>query len=449
VLFGGFMRKKIYVFFIVLGAILFSGCDKFSLPEEMIQKPNMDKKITVAQEIIKDLPSTYELILPRNIENSAAINYADLTGDGKDELIALYRVKDKLNEYGIRILKEYFGKWEYLDSIEETALDIKDIIFKDINNDGKEDIIIKWIEESKSLRVEVYTEKNDKMFPRFKKECDDVEIIDLDNDKIDDFVLFNITEDGQVMATLYNVDNIESQEINNITIPSDGNVRSFLANSGKATKDINGIFVDMPIGIYSGYTELLIKKDGKLMKVFSGDEKNFGITVSISSTNDLDIDKDGLREINILYEEKLFDKKSNNDNPTIQKWYNWDGLSGLIHKVDVYYDQANGFRFYFPEEWKDQYVMEVNEGKNIKYMFIYEEEEYPTKKVELARLMVIDDEKLDEFNNRISETGRKYPIIGKNNGKTFMFYNNKNDSRIRNELKIDDKIIKNNFEILR
>ena len=443
------MRKRMYIFIIIVIMIFFSGCDKFSLPEEMIQKPNMDKKITVAQEVIDELLSTYEIILPRSIENSAAINYADLTGDGNDELIAIYKVKDKLNEYMIGILKEYMGTWEKLDFIDGVALDIQDIIFKDIDNDGKEDIIIKWLEENKKLRVEVYSEKNRNMFPRFKKECDDVEIIDLDNDNIDDFVLFNITEDGEVMATLYNVENIESQEINSIIIPSDGNVRSFLANSGKASKDINGIFVDVPIGIYSGYTELLIKRDGKLMKVFSKDENNFGITVSIYSTNDADVDKDGIREINILYQEELFDEKSNNTNADIQKWYNWDGYRGLTPKVDIHFDSLNGFRFYIPEEWQDNYIMEVNEDRDKKYMFIYEKENYPVKKIEIARLLVIDDKGLDNFNQKANEAGRKYSIIGKNDGKTFLFYNNKNDSRIRKELKVDDKIIKDNFEILR
>lgn len=73
------MRKKIYIFFIIITTIFFSGCDEFSLPEEMIEKPNMDKKITVAQKVIDNKPSTLELVLPRNIQNSAAINYADLT----------------------------------------------------------------------------------------------------------------------------------------------------------------------------------------------------------------------------------------------------------------------------------------------------------------------------------------------------------------------------------
>ncbi len=444
------MRQKIYIFLIITGMIFFSGCDEFSLPEEMIQKPNMDKKITVAQEVIDELPSTNELILPRNIENSAAINYADLKGDGKDELIAVYKVKDKLNKYGIGILKEYLGKWEQLDVIEETALDVQDIIFKDIDNNGKDEIIVKWLDEDGKFRVEVYSEKNEKMFRRFQEKCDDVEIIDLDNDNIDDIVLFNITEDSQVNATLCNIEMVENQEINSIIIPSDGNVRSILANSGKATKDINGIFVDVPIGIISGYTELLIKKDGKLTKVFSKEEKNFGITQSITRTNDSDIDKDGIIEINILYEEANFDETSNNDNPIIQKWYNWDGLSGLTHKVDNYYDQANGFRFYLPNEWKDRYIMEVNESKNKKFMLIYQKEKYPIEKIELARLIVIDDRYFNEtFNKNASDAGRKYSVIGKNNGKTFLFYNNKNDSRIRKELKVDDEIIVLNFEILR
>ncbi|MCM1988416.1 hypothetical protein [Oceanirhabdus seepicola] len=441
------MRKRMYIFLIIIVMILFSGCDEFSLPEEMIQKPNMEKKITVAQKVVDELPSTFELILPRNIQNSAAINYADLTGDGEDELIAIYKMKDKLNEYMIGILKEYMGTWEKLDFIDGVALNIQDIIFKDINNDGKEEIIIKWLEENKKLRVEVYSEKNRNMFTRFENKCDEVKIIDLDNDNIDDIVLFNIDEDGQVIATLYNIENSES--INSIIIPSDGNVRSILANSGKATKDINGIFVDVPIGIYSGYTELLIKKDGKLAKVFSEGEKDFGITKSEFFTNDADVDKDEIREINILYQEKLFDEESNNQNPIIQKWYNWNGLRGLTHKVDIYYDQANAFRFYLPKEWKDNYVMEVNESGYMKYMFIYDKETYPDNKIELARLMVIDDSYIDKFNKNASEAGRKYSVIGKNNRKTFFFYNNKNDSRIKKELKVDDEIIKTNFEILR
>ena len=308
------MRKKNYIFFIIILMVFFSGCDKFSLPEEMIQKPNMDKKITVAQELIDKVPSTYELILPRNIENSAAINYADLTGDGKEELIALYKVKDKLNEYKIGILKELMGKWERLQFIEGTALDIQGVIFKDINNDGKDEIIIKWLQDDKKIRVEVYSEKNDKMFNRFVETCDNVQIIDLDNDNIDDIVLFNINEDGQVIATLYDIENIESQEVNSIIIPSDGNVREIHANSGKVSEEVNGIFIDVPIKIFSGYIELLLKENGKLTKVFSKDEKDFGITESEYKTNNEDVDKDGILEINILYQEELFEENSNNKN---------------------------------------------------------------------------------------------------------------------------------------
>ncbi|WBW99331.1 hypothetical protein [Oceanirhabdus sp. W0125-5] len=451
------MRKKIYMFFIIVAMIFFNGCDKFSLPEEMIQKPNMDNKIAVAEKVIRDLPINYELIIPKNIEEGSAINFADLTGDGKEELIAVYKNKDKLNEYGIIILKELLGTWDQLYIIDGVAVEIDAIMLKDINNDGKHEIILKWLEEDEKIRVEVYGEKNNKMFLRFEKKCDDVEIIDLDNDNIDDIVLLNITEDGQIKASLYNIADSEGQLTNDIIIPSDGSVRSFTANSGKATEVINGIFVDVQIGIYSGYTELLIKKDGMLKKVFSKDVEDFGITQSMTITNDADIDKDGIREINILYKEEPLEIEidenlmisSNNENPTIQKWYNWDGASGIIPKVDVFYDQTNGFRFYLPKEWNNNYVMEVNESKKIKYMFIYQRDEYPIRKVELARLIVIDDSYLDDFNRNASEAGRVFVDIGQNNGKTFKFYNNKNDSRVKKELKVDDEKIKVNFEIFR
>lgn len=110
--------KKFYrsaAFFIAI-IILLSGCKALPTPSKMVKAPEAVKQAMTdnkAEDIVlKLLPKDGKLITPKNPKGVSSIQRVDIDEDGKEELLATYRVNGVKLEVSTVLFKENNEVWE-------------------------------------------------------------------------------------------------------------------------------------------------------------------------------------------------------------------------------------------------------------------------------------------------------------------------------------------------
>ena len=140
------MKNKIFVFGILCACIIFiSGCSNgnFFNIQSVMNPPKVSSEQEEIQNAIKDyigLDVKWESPLFEG-KYSTAIK-ADLTGKGEDWRVAFCKTFGEAQKIHIIFLKQNEGKWKILEDITHSGLDIEKVYIKDINKDGKNEIVI-------------------------------------------------------------------------------------------------------------------------------------------------------------------------------------------------------------------------------------------------------------------------------------------------------------------
>ena len=149
---------------------LFSGCSfrlASSVNDLISAVAPFGENADVKSALDSFLSNGYSLKNPSSGEYITSYNFYDLDGDEKEEAVAFYEPNDNLGTIRMAIIKEYSGKWEVVSDISGYGDDAYRLDFADLNNDGKDEIIVCWnnISNSNSHLFVVYNLKfEDKKF---------------------------------------------------------------------------------------------------------------------------------------------------------------------------------------------------------------------------------------------------------------------------------------------
>ncbi|QXM07095.1 FG-GAP repeat domain-containing protein [Crassaminicella indica] len=117
----------------------------------------MKKSFYISHFVRNALAPAARIIRPENPKSAEAIQTEDLDGDGKYEIIATYEL---YGEMYVMILKEERGKWYKL-TIKGAGSGIDYMNFADITGKGKKDLLIGWQIGNIWNELDLYTwEKN-------------------------------------------------------------------------------------------------------------------------------------------------------------------------------------------------------------------------------------------------------------------------------------------------
>lgn len=139
------------------GGLLISGCSMLPSPGSTIMAPrpagaqtqDNDPLKTVVQEF---LPQGAKLEDPKNPTGAKAIQQQDMNGDGKDELLATYRVGQNPGQLGAVLLQEKQNKWQKVWELNYAlACALDHASFADITGDGRPELLLGWTMDARSL----------------------------------------------------------------------------------------------------------------------------------------------------------------------------------------------------------------------------------------------------------------------------------------------------------
>lgn len=142
----------------------------------------------------------YSLKNPSSGEYITSYNFYDLDGDEKEEAVAFYEPNDNLGTIRMAIIKEYSGKWYVVADIKGYGDDAYRLDFADLNNDGKDEIIVCWnnISNSNSHLFVVYDLKfDDKKF--------EVKQINKDEIYLNNYVIVDFKQTGNNEILMFEI----------------------------------------------------------------------------------------------------------------------------------------------------------------------------------------------------------------------------------------------------
>ena len=204
--------KYIKVFLcVVLIVALFSGCSfrlASSVNDLISAVAPFGENADVKSALDSFLSNGYSLKNPSSGEYITSYNFYDLDGDEKEEAVAFYEPNDNLGTIRMAIIKEYSGKWEVVSDISGYGDDAYRLDFADLNNDGKDEIIVCWnnISNSNSHLFVVYNLKfEDKKFEVKQINKDEIYlnnyvIVDFNQTGNNDILMFEINSGTKTSA---------------------------------------------------------------------------------------------------------------------------------------------------------------------------------------------------------------------------------------------------------
>ena len=149
----------------------------------------------------------YSLKTPSSGKYKTSYCFYDIDNDNQKEAFAFYEPKDNLGTIDLAIIKKINGTWTVIKNIKGEGKDVYSIDFDDINNDGKDEVLICWdvISNSTNHILTVYKCKfnNDKC--KISKigeplTINNYSIADISGDGVNDLLLFIITSGNSSTA---------------------------------------------------------------------------------------------------------------------------------------------------------------------------------------------------------------------------------------------------------
>lgn len=336
-----------------------TGCSFWGAPGEMLRAPLAEAGDPQAAKAVEAfLPEGAVLTVPSKPAGQAAIQMADLDGDGQEELFALFKNERQAPEAGVIVLGKQGGKWVQRGSVQEVAggIDYLEAVELD-GKPGKELIVGFRGGALLQKKVGVFALGAEGMKELGKQSYTEIAVGDLNGDGQAEIVLLHHDRDKLLAKTELWQAKEGSLRLSSTQNFYDG-INGFTeVQIGKVAADRVGVVVQVGIGAHSAFTSLLVWDGSKLVDVFAreGEGGTPDITFSPYSTQSDDFDHDGILEIGKLVMPKGSEGDSMAGTPWLQEWGRWDGGHGLIPVYRNYYDYDAEFRFDPPKEWGMDY----------------------------------------------------------------------------------------------
>ncbi len=338
---------------LVLGC---TGCGFMGQPGAYMRLPKLPaEQEALKQTIERSLPDGAALIRPRKAEQKGAFSLIDLDGDGSEEAVFFYKIKDKEQLHG-EIWEMKDEAWQRLDRFEGAGFELDSLTFDDVVRQGRKDVIAGYSTGAESAKgLAVYSVEAGRMVKKLELPYTDYVIDDLNGDGKKDITIVEHERGISSKAALYQYDG-ELRKLGNVRLDSTVN-DYYNVLGGRVSADKRGVVLDASVGAHSSYTELLVYEGGKLKRALPPQT-----TYKAYSGKSEDADGDGILEISGMYAPPGYENEAMASIPWIETFAKWDGGRGLTTVLERYFNGEYGYTFDIPPEWKDRFTVKKSEN---------------------------------------------------------------------------------------
>ncbi|MCI9506902.1 MAG: VCBS repeat-containing protein [Oscillospiraceae bacterium] len=198
--------KKMWI---LLLPLLFSGCMISVSAEELYALPKLPEVYeALSVQLAEALSGGGEYAPPQAGGNLPPVQMVDLNGDGSDEALAFVRVSSEERPLRIYIFRAVENGYEQAGVISGSGTSIHSIRYADLNGDGVQEIIVSWSVSAEIQALAVYILEDLEPVQMMSTPYARYEVVDLDGDAEDELVVLRSdeAESGGSLADYYDWD---------------------------------------------------------------------------------------------------------------------------------------------------------------------------------------------------------------------------------------------------
>lgn len=357
-------RKKASIFLMaLLLCTLFSGCILQSA-EELYALPKQSAEYyTLQNQIESVLDSGAEYCAPVSGDRRQAVQLADLDSDGQEEAIVFFRMP------GEKPLKMYIYKKDGTGYVESAVIEgdgsaFESVDYRQIDTTlGLEIVVGRQVSDQVPQTLSVYSLEGGHVTELLNVSCIRHTVADLDNNGLQDLLVFRSEEDSAVGLTEYYAWSDGGLECEGSaamsTALSSDSIRRIIR--GMMQEDTPAVFVANTYEENTIVTDVFILDDGAFLNVSAlGESANDATRVRYRNVYSTDIDADGLIE---LPGTVRLPKRHEEDTASYYmiRWYNLHEDGSREYKLATFHNYTDGWYVDLLPEWEQNLVVDYEQ----------------------------------------------------------------------------------------
>lgn len=360
------MKRKILLSFILILALMLSGCSLGGDLSTMLTPPAMSVGREALTKAIKSaIGESYELVYPQAGSYRTGIISVDLTGDDQTEAVCFYQPKKSGGKLSFLVMESRAGAWVQLAKGESEAASVGRVAFGDLDSDGISEIVVGWqylTDIDGSYDVYSLAEGNaischTGLYTRFvMTEGEPSRLV----------VMSRNSSTKSVTASLIGMKEGKIGLIN--TVAMYGKATDYLAiTPAKTAGNLDAVYVDEQLENGQILTEVLaVNEQGRLTNELL--TRLEVTTLRYTAITCRDINKDGIPEIPVEEALPSYIRNGVEERLYLVHWNDFNGteLSPIGHS---FVDVTENFTLDYPDEWYGKVTVERPETGNRSFVF--------------------------------------------------------------------------------
>lgn len=349
-------------------ALLTTGCGFAFSPEELYSLPALPAEYTELNNSISQMiDSGAEYAAPVSGTNIQPVQMKDLDGDGQQEAVAFFRNSADEKPLKICIYTADGERYEQTAVIEGSGTAIYSIEYSDLDNDGRQELIVGWRVSTDAQALTVYSLRTGRPEELMRTNYVKYAITDLDQDQLKELVVLRPDEMGSGLADYY------CWEESSLSLRSYARISSTMAElSGQQGRVQKGtlsggapaLFITGVEDASWSVTDILTVRDGELSNLLLSDVTGVsGEIVAYSGLYPTDINGDGVTEL----PQPLSVSAWTGWEWSTYQWVNWrsyDSAGTEKQVVSTYHNTEDGWYLQMPEEWRGRILVSHVTGQD-------------------------------------------------------------------------------------
>ena len=346
----------------MLLATLLTGCINASV-EELMTLPQLPVQYTELSKQIDELNKKgYEYASPLTGHNIQSVQMVDMDGDGDDEALAFFRLPSDEKQLKIFVFHRIEESYEPLCTIESAGTAIDTVDYRDMTGDGKMELIVGWKISTDVQAVAAY-QLDTKPTMLMRSSYTKFSVEELDGDGVPSLLLFHTDSDGNSTAEFYSWRDEAMSVSYHCTLSSDmADLSRGSVVSGQLDKDgTSAVFVTGVNTEGVAVTDILTyqKELGLVNVALDATTGRSKAVYGYCQMQPQDIDGDGLIEL-----PGTAINGDDDGNPTqgIISWQNYDSDGNSRWAKDTYHCLNDDWYLDLPRDWHERVSASITDG---------------------------------------------------------------------------------------
>ena len=352
---------------LALACLTFTGCSfKMAVsPEDLYCLPQLPSQYTELNSCIqKLLEDGAEYAAPTAGTNIQPVQLADLNGDGKSEALAFLRKTDDEKPLKIYIFSPRGQSYVQTAVIEGNGTAIASIAYRDLDGDGKMELIIGWKVGSELQALTVYSLREGQPEELMRTNYVRYAITNLDQNKMQELVVLHTNEEGESVADYYSWGTARTS----LSMTSAARLSMTMAELSSGQVADGELSDGTPVLFITGVSEsnteisdILGVRQGGLANLTLSDTT--GVTTEIYRYLTLfptDINNDGVTEAPVAVSIPTRGVGDPGSSYRID-WRCYDKTGKGTTVESTYHDMEDGWYLVLPAEWKGKILITRNQ----------------------------------------------------------------------------------------